>query len=54
MAQVSDADTMLKYLAPGTTPPASVAVVTRQGCPHCVRAMELLEANDISKPTHSH
>lgn len=46
--EVSDADTMLKYIAPGITPPPSVAIITRSGCPHCVRAKELLESNNIS------
>ncbi len=36
--QVSDADTMLEYLAPGTQAPADVAILTRPGCPHCARA----------------
>ncbi len=39
---VSDADTMLKYLAPEGELPADVAVFTRDGCPYCVRAKGLL------------
>jgi glutaredoxin-like protein len=35
---VSDADTMLKYLAPQGPVPADVTVFTRKGCPHCARA----------------
>ena len=39
---VSDADTMLKYLAPEGELPLDVAVFTRDGCPFCVRAKGLL------------
>lgn len=39
---VSDADTMLKYLDPQGKLPHDVAVFTRDGCPHCVRAKGLL------------
>jgi glutaredoxin-like protein len=41
---VSDADTMLEYLAPGATRPLSISVFSRKGCPHCERAKQLLEA----------
>jgi glutaredoxin-like protein len=41
--KVSDADTMLSYLAPDAAHPASVAIFTRRGCPHCARAKQLLE-----------
>ena len=40
--QVSDADHMLEYVAPGTQAPADVAILTRPGCPHCERAKVLL------------
>jgi len=40
--QVSDADTMLKYLDPRGNLPHDVAVFTREGCPFCVRAKGLL------------
>ena len=36
--QVSDADTMLGYVAPEAAKPAGVMVLTRKGCPHCARA----------------
>jgi len=36
--RVSDADTMLKYLAPSVKAPNDVAVLTREGCPFCARA----------------
>lgn len=39
---VSDADTMLKFLAPNEERPLDVAVFTRDGCPFCVRAKGLL------------
>jgi glutaredoxin-like protein len=40
---VSDADTMLAYLDPAVDMPYDVAVFSREGCPHCVRAKSLLE-----------
>jgi glutaredoxin-like protein len=45
--EVSDADTMLSYLAPREKAPESVAIFTRAGCPHCARAKALLEANGV-------
>jgi glutaredoxin-like protein len=39
---VSDADTMLGYLAPGSARPLDITVFSRAGCPHCVRAKGLL------------
>ena len=35
---VSDADTMLKYIAPTVEAPNDVAILTRDGCPFCARA----------------
>ena len=40
--EVSDADTMLSYIAPGTRAPRSVTVFSREGCPFCVRAKGML------------
>jgi len=40
--EVSDADTMLAYLAPGAGRPLDVTVMSRDGCPFCVHAKELL------------
>jgi len=40
--EVSDADTMLRYLAPGTQAPLNVTVFSREGCPFCVRAKGML------------
>ncbi len=39
---VSDADSMLAYLAPGTAKPVDVTVFTRPGCPYCAKAKEML------------
>lgn len=40
--QVSDADTMLAYVAPDAPKPLDVTVLSRDGCPFCVRAKEAL------------
>lgn len=40
--QVSDADTMLRYVAPTAATPLDVTVFTRAGCTHCARAKGLL------------
>lgn len=40
--EVSDADTMLAYVAPEATVPADVAIFTREGCEFCVRAKGML------------
>jgi glutaredoxin-like protein len=40
--EVSDADTMLEYLAPDAAKPLDVTVFTREGCPFCVRAKGML------------
>lgn len=39
---VSDADTMLAYLAPDAPKPIDITVFTRDGCPFCVKAKEAL------------
>ncbi|MDX1406058.1 MAG: glutathione peroxidase [Woeseiaceae bacterium] len=39
---VSDADTMLEYIAPDVPKPLDVTVFTRNGCPFCARAKGLL------------
>ena len=46
--EVSDADTMLRYLAPGATAPEPAVIFTKPGCPHCARAKALLEANGVA------
>jgi glutaredoxin-like protein len=40
--EVSDADTMLDYIAPHVPKPLDVTIFTREGCPYCVRAKGLL------------
>src|SRR5690606_5058106 len=45
--EVSDADTMLRYLAPEDAVPLDVTVFTRNGCPHCARAKGLLRDASI-------
>lgn len=42
--EVSDADTMLAYINPNAAKPDQVALLTREGCPHCARAKALLSA----------
>ena len=41
--EVSDADTMLKYLDPNAKVPSDVVLIGRAGCAHCSRARTLLE-----------
>ena len=40
--KVSDADTMLNYVAPNAQLPARVTLFTKPGCPHCARAKKVL------------
>ena len=42
--EVSDADTMLKYINPKAIAPEPVVIFAKPGCPHCARAKALLEA----------
>jgi glutaredoxin-like protein len=44
---ISDADTMLDYLAPNVSKPLDVTVFSRKGCPFCVRAKGLLSEAGI-------
>jgi len=46
--EVSDADTMLNYIAPEAEQPKSVTVISKPGCSHCTRAKALLNERDIS------
>jgi len=39
---VSDADTMLAYIAPDAPKPADVTIFTRRGCPFCAKAKDML------------
>ncbi|MAE59026.1 MAG: glutathione peroxidase [Halobacteriovorax sp.] len=41
--EVSDADTMLKYLNADAKAPQSITLFTRPGCPHCARAKEIFK-----------
>jgi glutaredoxin-like protein len=41
--EVSDADTMLKYLAPEAHKPEQVAIFTREGCAFCAKAKKDLK-----------
>lgn len=41
--EVSDADTMLKYLAPDVKPPEAVTIFTKPGCPFCASAKDMLK-----------
>ena len=45
--EVSDADTMLSYIAPQAAKPLDVTVFSRDGCPYCVRAKGMLHDADI-------
>jgi glutaredoxin-like protein len=40
--EVSDADTMLYYLAPQARVPEPIAMLTRNGCPFCTKAKQML------------
>jgi glutaredoxin-like protein len=46
--EVSDADTMLKYLAPAAKAPEPAVIFTKAGCPHCARAKALLQAKGVA------
>ena len=46
--EVSDADTMLHYIAPQAAKPLDVTVFSRKGCSHCARAKHVLESADIA------
>ncbi len=45
--EVSDADTMLKYVAPKAQAPEAVVVFAKPGCPHCARAKKILDDNGV-------
>ena len=45
--EVSDADTMLKYLAPEFKVQESVSVFTKPGCPFCAKAKQMLQERGI-------
>lgn len=43
--EVSDADTMLRYINPEAPHPSFVTLFSKPGCPYCAQAKELLEAH---------
>ena len=46
--EVSDAETMLRYINNDVVIPECVAVITRPGCPHCQRAKDVLKSRNMS------
>lgn len=46
--EVSDADTMLDYVAPQAKKPDQVVVFSKPGCPFCIEAKDLLESRGYS------
>ena len=48
--EVSDADTMLNYIAPNAGKTKEVSIFTKPGCPHCARAKALLDQKN--QPYH--
>lgn len=46
--EVSDADTMLKFLQPGRKEMGPVLVLARHGCPYCAKAKEMLSSRGIA------
>jgi len=46
--EVSDADTMLAYIAPDSPKPLNVTVFSRDGCPFCAKAKESLRNAGIA------
>lgn len=45
--KVSDADTLLQTIAPGVHLPDTATLVSKPGCPFCIRAKKLLEERGI-------
>ena len=46
--EVSDADTMLRYIAPDARAPEPVVMFSKPGCPYCARAKAILKARGIA------
>lgn len=46
--EVSDAETMLKYIAPDHKVENSCVIFTKPGCPYCAKAKKMLEDHKIS------
>lgn len=45
--EVSDADTMLNYLAPNAKKPKRISMFSKKGCPYCAKAKDLLKQNEM-------
>lgn len=45
--EVSDADTMLNYIAPDAVKPQAISVLTKPGCSHCAAAKQLLHEKGL-------
>jgi glutaredoxin-like protein len=45
--EVSDAETMLKYIDPEAVKPKVVSLFTKVGCPFCARAKSMLKEHDM-------
>lgn len=45
--EVSDADTMLRYINAEAKAPEYISLITRAGCPHCARAKALLSQHGL-------
>jgi glutaredoxin-like protein len=45
---VSDAETMLKYINPKAEKPECVSMLTKEGCPFCARAKEMLQERGLT------
>jgi glutaredoxin-like protein len=46
--EVSDAETMLSYINPNASKPKLVTMFSKEGCPYCARAKEMLKDRGIS------
>jgi peroxiredoxin/glutaredoxin len=46
--EVSDADTLFKYLRPNQHSVGPAFMLAREGCPHCARAKDLLDKSGIA------
>ncbi len=45
--EVSDADTMLRYVAPNASIPSVITMFTREGCQYCAKAKRLLTEREM-------
>jgi len=45
--EVSDADTMLRYISPEATLPDEVTIISKPGCSFCLKAKKLLNENGL-------